>query len=136
MNAMQKAIDMERNKLKLETKVSVSSSSNFGGRKKSTQNDQYVTLKVGMGENQKIIKTSPMILGQAGKNSRMAKIGANDFQLFSSMDSLESKSSANKNGGIYIDRDPETFEIMINFLRNEKKYFPKFRHRRERELFR
>ena len=26
--------------------------------------------------------------------------------------------------------------MLINFLRNEKKYFPKFRHRRERELFR
>jgi hypothetical protein len=52
------------------------------------------------------------------------------------MDSHESKNSITKNGGIFIDRDPKTFEIMINYLRNEKKSFPKFRHRRERELFR
>ena len=125
---------MERNKLKNDNK-SVSSSINFGTKKKSTQ-DQYITLKVGMGENQKMIKTSSIILSHAGKNSKISKIGTTEFHMFTSMDSMESKNSSKQNGGIYIDRDPETFEILINYLRNEKKYFPKFRHRRERELFR
>ena len=62
MNALQKAVEIERNKLKLDSK-SVSSSINFGSKKKSSQQDQYITLKVGIGENQKTIKISSMILG-------------------------------------------------------------------------
>lgn len=37
IGVMQKAVDLERNKLKLENTKSISSTSNFGGRKKSTQ---------------------------------------------------------------------------------------------------
>ena len=41
-----------------------------------------------------------------------------------------------KDNSIYLDRDPVIFEIIINYLRNDKKEYPKFIHRRERDQFR
>ena len=31
-----------------------------------------------------------------------------------------------RNGMIFLDRDPETFEFMINYLRNEREIYPVF----------
>ena len=72
------------------------------------------------------------MLLNCGKNSKLYKQSQNDqFQSGDSRGTTKTKDTA-----IYLDRDPVIFEIIINYLRNDKKEFPKFIHRRERELFR
>lgn len=72
------------------------------------------------------------MLLNAGRNSKLYKQSQSDQ--FQTSDSRETKKT--KDNSIYLDRDPVIFEIIINYLRNDKKEFPKFIHRREREQFR